>query len=164
MNNSIEKIKLALNTHKTFLFMFILFVLIYIITSLVSATSKNTEQAMVTPDTLIPRGHVLIPIELENIETITGLIENYGVIDIYLGKKLTETSQKILNKVKIIRAPLNPQKFAILLPENAAKVFMKYNGLFVGAVQNKADASIDPLVEKIVSKKSRIEIDYNGEH
>jgi len=164
MNYSIEKIKLALNTHKTFLFMFVLFVLVYAVTSLVNATNQKTDYTPVTPDTLIPRGHVLIPIELENIETITGLIENYGVIDIYLGQKLTETSQKILNKVKIIRAPLNPQKFAILLPENAAKVFMRYNGLFVGAVQNKTEASLDPLVSKTVTRKSHVEIDYNREH
>ncbi|MFN3698162.1 MAG: hypothetical protein ACK4VO_12055 [Pseudobdellovibrio sp.] len=163
MNNYLLKIKYMVMNQKVFFIMFTLFVLIYIFTSLTSAYQKNNELITDSLDTFIPRGHVLVPIELENIETINGLIENFGVIDIYLGNKLTNDSKKILNKVKIIRAPLNPNKFAILLNDDAAKYFMKYDGQFVGAVQNKTEASFNPIVEQEKKKKINIEIDYNGD-
>lgn len=162
MKDLILKLKISSQKHKTFLFLFLGFIIIYIFSSL-NQTQKQISNQQITPDTLIPKGHVLVPIELENIDAITGLIEHYGVIDIYSAQSGGQKSYKLLNKVKIIRAPYNPNKFAILLKDVTAKYFFKFNGPFVGTVQNKSEAESNPEVKNEIIKNNRkIKIEYSG--
>lgn len=162
MKEFIFKFQSSAAKHRMFLIFFSGFLILYIFSNLYHV-QKETHQNLLTPDTLIPKGHVLVPIELENIEAITGLIENYGVIDIFLGKKLSQKSQKILSKVKIIRAPYNPNKFAILLNDETAKNFMKFDGPFIGTIQNKSEVNTNTSVQNNETKKNRkIDIEYNG--
>jgi hypothetical protein len=142
--------------------MFLFFVFVYIYSTLDERGAKPQEK-LLTVDTLIPNGYALVPIELENISAIASLIESYGVVDIYLGKNDSQKSKKILQKVKILRAPNNPNAYSLLLPDHLSSDVLKYQGPFFAVIQNKAQASENPAVqEKLQTKPSSVKIEYNG--
>lgn len=91
-------------------------------------------------DTLIPAGFMLIPVELINAEAMSGLAGQYGVIDLFTanpekGKK----AQKILSKAKILRAPLNPNQFAVLVKEADGTRLLSHAGPYFAALKNPKD-------------------------
>lgn len=88
-------------------------------------------------DTFIPKGFVLIPIELANYESVSALIDQFGVIDLYAGAPQMAGSTKIASRVKMLRAPLNPNLFAILISENNSAGIMKRAGPFWAVVQSR---------------------------
>ena len=89
-----------------------------------------------TVDTMIPRGSILVPLELENIEQIGSLIGNSGVVDLYTGGSESKKRRLIASRVKVIQAPFNPQVYAALIPENEGSVIQNYLGPFRAVVQN----------------------------
>lgn len=118
-------------------------------------TSPQTHEAGPTPasvDTLIPNGYVLVPIEVSNANSLSSLLGDVGgVVDLYLpqGKK---NSLKIASKLKILRAPYNPDLYAVLVREQEGSRIMSYSGPFLAVVQNpreKGQRMIDTQVKKI---------------
>lgn len=156
------KIVKALKTHQYFVFMFLFFMVIYGYSSYKPENKANPAQKMLTADTLIPKGYVLVPIELTNIQAIAGIIDGYGVIDVFIGKTETTQSKKVLNKVKILRAPLDPNSYSVLLPDALAKTFMEYSGPFFAVVQNKSETTTTHDVDQNISKTKTVKIEYNG--
>lgn len=157
-----SRIKLSLQQHKYFVFMFLFFVFVYIYSTFDERGAKP-EEKLLTFDTLIPKGYALVPIELENISAIASLIESYGVVDIYLGANDSQKSKKILQKVKILRAPNNPNAYSLLLPDHLSSDVLKYKGPFFAVIQNKAQASDNPSVqETLKTKPALVKIEYNG--
>lgn len=156
-----SRFKLSLQQHKYFVFMFVFFVFVYVWTTLDERGTKPQEK-LLTVDTLIPNGYALVPIELENISAIASLIEGYGVVDIYLGKNNSRHAKKIFQKVKILRAPNNPNTYSLLLPDNLSSELIKYDGPFFAVIQNKAEASDNPAVREHVVNKKTVKIEYNG--
>lgn len=157
-----SRFKLSISQHKYFIFMFVFFIFVYVYSTLDDRGAKP-EERLLTVDTLIPNGYALVPIELENISAIASLIESYGVVDIYLGKNSSQKSKKILQKVKILRAPNNPSAYSVLLPDHLSSDLLKYEGPFFAVIQNKAEASLNPAVnENLKPVKPTIKIEYNG--
>lgn len=142
--------------NKVLIFSFLLFI---IITVLYNWLNKNHEGPLVEkiyPDTFIPKGHVLVPIELANIETVAALINQFGVIDLYSGSNQTNEANRIASKIKILRAPLNPHVFAVLVDEQTSTLIMKKNGPFWAVVQNsKSEIEVKKTV-----KAQKISIEY----
>lgn len=114
-------------------------------------------QAQIQADTIIPKGYVLLPIYLENIASITGVIENFGIIDLYCGQSLGGKSKKIATRIKILRAPLNPNEFAVLVPENLSEKIMAESGPFWGVIQNRAVSEGENNIAQTATKKIQIE-------
>lgn len=156
-----SRLKLSLQQNKYFVFMFFFFIFVYVYTTL-DQRGHKVEEKLLTVDTLIPSGYALVPIELENINAISSLIESYGVVDIYLGKNSSQKSKKIFQKVKILRAPNNPNAYSLLLPDHLSSDLLKYEGPFFAVIQNKSEASTNPAVQENISKKSNVKIEYNG--
>lgn len=157
-----SRLKISLQQHKYFVFMFVFFVFVYISTTLDERGEKPQEK-LLTVDTLIPNGYALVPIELENITAIASLIEGYGVVDIYLGKNSSRHSKKLFQKVKILRAPNNPNAYSLLLPDHLSSELLKYDGPFFAVIQNKNEASDNPAVrEQAAASKKSVKIEYNG--
>ena len=157
-----NKLKLSLQQHKYFVFMFVFFVFVYVYTTLDERGAKPQEK-LLTVDTLIPNGYALVPIELENISAIASVIEDFGVIDIYLGKNNARNAKKLFQKVKILRAPNNPNAYAVLLPDHLSSELLKHEGPFFAVIQNKAEAAENPSVhEQSRSTKATVKIEYNG--
>tara|TARA_B100001248_G_scaffold224187_1_gene181283 strand:+ start:8909 stop:9415 length:507 start_codon:yes stop_codon:yes gene_type:complete len=89
---------------------------------------QNT-QSMQGLDTMIPAGHSLIPIDIEMSEKLDSLIGPYGKVNLYFvhpnGK-----SRYVARAVKLLRAPKNPNVFAVLVPYRHVSWFMSLEGRF----------------------------------
>lgn len=134
----IKNLKMNLNkTNKSLLFAFAIFIGAFIVLKLSSTEQKIITREKIFADTMIPKGLVLVPIELANVETISALIDQFGVVDLYAGTPTARGSTKIATKVKIMKAPLNPQQYAVLVPENLSSEIMRSVGPFWAVVQNR---------------------------
>jgi hypothetical protein len=163
MNLSIEqktKITKSIKNNKHLLTAFILLIFVAIF---ISHANKPQAVAMdnqpIQADTILPKGYILYPIQLENIEAIRGVINQYGVIDVYLSLKNGNRSKKLLSKVKIMQAPYNPNEFALLLPDSMSQKLMSETGPFLGIIQNRSENADFSEVDTVIKKK-KINIEY----
>ncbi len=111
------------------------------ILALVASSNNSAQNPSEVPqvdsvDTMIPKGYILVPLELENIEQIGSLIGNSGVVDLYTGGTETKKRRLVASRVKVIQAPFNPQVYAALIPESEGSVIQNYLGPFRAVVQN----------------------------
>lgn len=90
-------------------------------------------------DTYIPEGMVLVPIEIQNIEALKNILGEFGVVDLYLPSfEDNRAPKKIASGVKIMRAPLNPDVFAVLVrSENAGQIAQHPGAFFVTVLNPK---------------------------
>ena len=126
--------KLSQN-NKVLLLSFLILIAAYFLFSPKNAVSEKHEK--IYADTMIPKGQVLIPIELANAESVSALMDQYGVVDLYSASANTVGAIRLASKVKILRAPLNPNQYAVLVPENLSKHIMSLSGPFWAVVQNR---------------------------
>ena len=87
-----------------------------------SQTTKTEPSAVLqtpeTADTLIPAGFVLVPIEVQNFESLDSILGQYGIVDLYQAPlKSGGRPYRVASHIKILRAPLNPSHFAVLVNE-----------------------------------------------
>ncbi len=89
-------------------------------------------------DTFIPRGFVLVPIEVANAESLASLVGDMGgVVDLYLASHDKQKGGlKVGSKLKLLRAPLNPQQYAVLVKDHESPRLLSYTGPFIAVVQN----------------------------
>lgn len=132
----LNKLKFS-QQNKLLLFSFLAFVLFSIFYSMNKKEEAKKFQDKIYADTYIPKGFVLIPIELANFESVSALVDQFGIIDLYAGAPQMAGSSKIASKVKMLRAPLNPNLFAILVSEKNSADIMKKAGPFWAVVQNR---------------------------
>lgn len=97
----------------------------------------STVAAEETFDTYIPEGFSLVPIEVANVESLDALLGDFGVVDLYsVATPSSPQPQRVAYKIKIMRAPKNPQHFAVLVPFSDVSRMMKFQGPFTVSVQN----------------------------
>ena len=87
-------------------------------------------------DTHIPVGFVLVPIEVINKESLYAILGSHGVVDLFLTGKKGQKVYKIAHHVKMLRAPLDPSRFAVLVPEQEVTKILKHQQPFFAVVQN----------------------------
>lgn len=115
---------------------FVLFLLLYVVIYTKNkSTVQKPDKKPLHADTLIPKGQVLVPVNLSNIESIAGLIDQYGVIDLYAETDVG--SNQIASRIKLIKAPLNPNQYAVMVSEHLSREIMKYKGPLWAVVQNR---------------------------
>lgn len=124
---------------------FVVFLILYF--TLNQKNTKPSTKEVVYADTLIPKGYVLVPIELANLTAVAGLINQYGVIDLYGGDH-QENSVQIASRVKILRAPLNPNQYAVLVTEDLSKQIMRFKGPFWASIQNRSVTPVSSDISK----------------
>jgi hypothetical protein len=108
-------------------------------------------------DTYIPSGYVLVPIELANANSLSSLLgATGGVIDLYLPQG--KASIKVASKLKILKAPYNPDLYAVLVREQESSKILSYAGPFVAVVQNPGEKG-QKLVE---TTRTKISIEYQN--
>lgn len=130
-------IKLFIEKNKWLLIAFFGFGILAMVVSGRSPAPQTSEVPRVdSVDTMIPKGFILVPLELENIEQIGSLIGNSGVVDLYTGGFETKQRRLVASRVKVIQAPFNPQVYAALIPESEGSVIQNYLGPFRAVVQN----------------------------
>jgi uncharacterized protein YqcC (DUF446 family) len=89
-------------------------------------------------DTLIPKGLVLLPIRIQNIENVSALIGSSAVVDLWssANQESNKKPQKIASQIKMVRAPLDPNVFAIVVTENESQEILLYGDTFYVTVHN----------------------------
>ena len=132
--------------------------------------TENVEsKVQESPDTFIPEGYVLVPIMVSNFESLNALVSQYAIVNLYavnnpndfhLQSSLSQIKKQVklvAERIKLIRSPLNPEKFAVLSPESQAEALITYNGEFFVTIQN-------PTITEQVSVKKEFKkrnlIDY----
>lgn len=92
-------------------------------------------------DTMIPAGYLLIPLQLSNAESLASLSGPFSIVDLYAASEKGRKSFKIATAVKLLRAPLNPEQFAVLLREEESSSILSMEGPFFAALKNPKEAT-----------------------
>lgn len=144
-------------SNKMTLILLMSLLVIILITSIFDRPHQIEEKLELrSADTYIPAGYVLVPVEIQNIESIIGLIGDFAVVDLFttsLGRK----QSKVGTKLKLLRAPLNPDLFAVLVPDEKVADLMNYEGPFWATIQNPNSNSKESISSK---RKSKSKIEY----
>lgn len=114
-------------------------------------TTNDRSEERFDVDTLIPAGHLLIPLELSNAESLASLSGQFSIVDLYVSGDKGKKGYKIASAVKLLRAPLNPQQFAVLVREEESTKIVTQDGPFFAALKNpkevaRTKAAKNPLV------------------
>lgn len=109
-------------------------------------------------DTFIPKGFVLLPLEISNAAQLPSLIGDAGVIDLYYRSEETKKSMRVAARIKVVQAPYNPEVYAALVKETESHKILAFKGPFFASVQNPHQQ--DSVVTE--EKRNRIQIDYQN--
>jgi hypothetical protein len=105
-------------------------------------------------DTFIPAGFVLVPIEVVNYESLDSVLGRFGVVDLFATDPATGgRSAQVASRIRILRAPRNPNQFAVLAPESESRRLVSHAGGFYVIVQNPKSGGT--AFEKQISAKPR---------
>ncbi len=158
------KIKKWIKENKKTFHVWLILSLISLVFTLLQHTDQTMERTDIQNlDTYIPEGFVLVPVELSNTESLVGLLENKGVVDLYIGDPSRQQAEKAATAVKIIRSTRNPSHFAVLVPENKASFLIQRFQPFHAVIQNpeqKKKTHVQPLNKKR-KRNIVIELDHS---
>lgn len=109
-------------------------------------------------DDFIPAGFVLIPVQLENHQSIDSIVGGHAIVNLYVTRDAEGVagSRNLLlgRNLRMVRAPLNPQQFAVLVPEKQVDRFVVNQGHLTAVLQNRsaeagAEMSLTPVQRAI---------------
>lgn len=156
MKEKIEFLFKDKNT-KVILFLFLILGLFVFFTQQKNQDDQTVQEEIKSADTIIPKGFVLVPIEIQNIESLSSLIGGFGLVDLFTTQQINQQSGlRVGRRLKLLRAPLNPNTFAVLVPENEASSILSANGPFMAVVQNPNNTKATELIKK----SNRMQIEY----
>lgn len=139
MEDKFEKIKKWIRNLKT-THLLAAFVVVGLLAFVLDQREKSAPMEIAedptSVDTYIPEGMTLIPIEIQNIEALKNILGEFGVVDLYLPSYESKSPKKVASGVKIMRAPLNPDVFAVLVREENAALIAQHPGSFFVTVLN----------------------------
>ena len=128
--------------NKILLVSFVVFLGLYILLTYrqkPSEPAKETTTQVETADTYIPAGHVLVPIEIENVDSVSGIIGAFALVDLYTRPPNSASPEMLLvaQKIKLIRAPLNPNQYAVLVTDAESTELLKSHPRFWVTIHNQ---------------------------
>lgn len=109
--------------------------------------TKAESRPFESPDTFIPAGFVLIPLHLENSRAIEPMIGSHGVVDLF-AVQAEQAPRLLASQVRIVRAPLDPTQFAVLIEEEKSGVLIQNHYPVRAIIQNPEQSStrvIEPV-------------------
>ena len=109
-------------------------------------------------DTLIPRGMRLYPIQLKNQESLQSFVGDFAMVDLYQVTPAGRRGKLVGKKLKLLRAPLNPQEFALLLREQDVPLVSGENLSFFAVIENPDKTSSGEILSP--SQASRVEYQH----
>lgn len=149
-------LKVRLDQNKK-IFLFFLLGLIMIFTITIFENKPNSSNSKFYLDSIIPEGHVLVPIQLINADSLALIIGRNGVVDLFQTENGRKT-KKIASKVKIVQATDELNSFAVLLKEQQSQKILNYETPFFAVVQNPSAKS----KEIFQNGKTQIVINYQN--
>lgn len=105
-------------------------------------------------DTLVPEGHVLVPIEVSNLEALGSVVGPYGIVDLYALDAKGHELSKVGSHLKMVRSLEQPSFISVLVPEEEAFRLLATKGPFQVAVLNSQKIQSPSEVHK--APRSRI--------
>lgn len=119
------------------------------------APSKSGRQEF---DTFIPKGFVLVPIEVQNFESLDSIFGQFGVVDLFQTMANERLEQRLVARnIRLLRAPHNPSHFAVLVQEARADQILKFGGAFTVVVKPRSKDGTE-----FVKERSKRKIIYDG--
>lgn len=148
--------------------MFIIGLIAFVVFSIISNHQHNTatptpsSPSSESPDTLIPKGFVLVPVELRNADSLSALIDNFAIVDLYVASNSGQGhGQRVGHRLRLLRAPLNPNTFAVLVPDSEANSIVNGSGPLIAVIQNRNQIGNGDL-EKSEKKKNHVQYYIGG--
>ncbi len=121
-----------------------------------AASEKPEPESIESAATYIPDGFVLVPIEVANFESLDSILGKFGVVDLFVASDDPKIKpRKLAERVKILRAPLNPNHFAVLVPDSESQKIVAYSGALTVVVQNPNKAGTTLVKSVGAEAKSR---------
>jgi hypothetical protein len=118
--------------------------------------SKPQTESVEEAATFIPDGFVLVPIEVANYESLDSILGPFGVVDLFVSSDNPKVRpRKVAERVKILRAPLNPSHFAVLVPDSESQKIVAYSGALTVVVQNPKKSGPTLVNPDIVPAKAK---------
>ncbi|RME16574.1 MAG: hypothetical protein D6797_04250 [Bdellovibrio sp.] len=124
---------------KNFWMTLVLFLLIFTISAYYQTQRSSHSPRHTDVTTYIPKGFVLVPIEIKNHVAFEALFGSFGIGNIYSANPHQKGAQILARSVRILRSPLNSQVFGVLLPEEEVKPFLKAGPSYWVVLKNKKD-------------------------
>lgn len=109
-------------------------------------------------DTHIPKGFVLIPIEVENYEALDSILGRFGIVDLFRTRDGQAEKRPAARNVRLLRAPRNPTHFAALVPEGQSSEILSHSGAYVAVVKSEGGGT--EIVKP--ARESKRKIIYGG--
>lgn len=162
---NINKIIFTLNKskHKKHLIHILVILFVLILTLILNSkkeqgskfiSKKKLKDKIMRIDTMIPKGFVLIPIEVSNLSTLSEVLSQTATGDLYY--RNSNKSVLVAKFLQILRSPRNPNKISVLAPENIASEIFKYKGPFHVALKNPKFKNDSKKAKSVKKYKSRI--------
>lgn len=92
----------------------------------------QTQDGPMRLDTFVPLGFQLIPIKIYNHEELSSLIQDFAIVDLYA----QGTGVAAATSVRLIRAPNNPNVFAVLVEQDQAQKILSQTEDFYVSLKN----------------------------
>ncbi len=126
--------------------------------SLFQNSKSETSEKAVAADTYIPKGYTLVPIELQNTDSISSMIEEFAIVDLYTHSITEKRARKIGSRLRLLRAPLNPDRFAVLVPDSQAGLILGADSPISASILNRQQFG-QGLVEN-QQKPTKLKVKY----
>ena len=119
----------------------------------------HAETRAAAVDTYIPKGFVLVPIDVQNYEALDSILGQLAVVDLFQSSNAQNPqSHLVARNVRLMRAPRNPSHFAILVSESEVSRVLAFGSLFTVIVKRP-----DRVGTEFVKPPSKRPIVYEGE-
>ncbi len=142
-----EKILFLINEKQHFLYIaFCCIILLSFINKVVlTEKQKKKPEVNTSVDTFIPKGFVLIPIEVANPESLNDIIGDFGYVDLYADRSKSEDPMfKLLVKnIRLLKSPVDSTIIAVLSPESMVKQIVSVNKKFKITIKSKTNKSTE---------------------
>lgn len=107
-------------------------------------------------DTYIPKGHLLVPVDIQNAEQLQSLVGPATVVDLYAAGA-GRRAQLVGRRLRLLRAPANPQVFAVLIRDTEADRLLNFPGPFRASIRTPDESS-----HEIVTAQHSLKWDLGG--
>lgn len=138
MKNLIEYCRPTYKKHRATILV-AAFLALGLLSAWTSAPATAPTEAARPPEdvsTFIPRGYLLIPIELKNADQLDGLLGPFGFVDLFEDPTLPGARSKLVGRrLRLLRAPNSPRTFAVLVRDNEAERFLSFRGKLIASVR-----------------------------
>ena len=103
-------------------------------------------------------------VELENSEFIDSVLGPYGKVDLYARTGAhPQKLKKIASRIRLLRAPKNPNVFAILSPVDKSSFFVKTRGPYLALIHNPNQPGTSIEIDAPKQRVQKIVYDLSAE-